>query len=82
MSMSKYKEKDNNKDIPLNKYVFHSIGTNHDDRDDFAITEAIDMDTAIKQFKEYYTNACKDNVQLIDLYREGYVKNMMIIGKY
>ena len=65
-----------------NKYVFHSIGTNHNGRDDFAITEAVDINTAVKQFKEYYNNASKDNVQLVDLYREGYIQNMFIVGTY
>lgn len=64
------------------KYIFYSKGTNHGCSDDVAITEARSKNEAIKNFKRYYTNASKDNVQVIDCYRKGFVKNMMIVSKY
>jgi hypothetical protein len=47
-----------------------------------AITEANSLEEAVKNFRKYYANASKDNVQIIDCNREGYVKNMMIVSCY
>jgi hypothetical protein len=66
----------------MNKYVFYSKGTNHDNADDVAITEANSLEEAVVNFKKYYTNASKDNVQIIDCHRKGYVENMMIVSIY
>ena len=41
-----------------------------------------EFEKAIENFKEYYKNASPENVQVINLYRKGYVKNMMIISNY
>lgn len=64
------------------KYIFYSKGTNHDNADDVAITEADSLSEAVQNFMKYYSNASEDNVQLINCHREGYVKNMMIISDY
>ena len=66
----------------MNKYVYYSKGTNHDNANDVAITEANSLDEAIENFKKYYSNASKENVQIIDCHREGYVENMMIISSF
>lgn len=66
----------------MDKYIFYSKGTNHDNADDVAITEANSLDEAVENFKKYYANASKDNVQIIDCHREGYVENMMIVSSY
>ncbi len=66
----------------MKKYIYYSKGTNHDNADDVAITEAESMEKAIVNFKEYYTIVEKENVQLIDCHRKGYVKNMMIVSDY
>lgn len=69
-----------------NFYIFYSEGTNHNERDDVAITEAYNLDEAITFFKLYYTNANKKNVKIIDCnsdgYKEGWVKGIMIVSKY
>ena len=69
-----------------NFYIFYSEGTNHDERDDVAITEAYNLDDAVSFFKTYYINANKKNVKIIDCnsdgHKEGYVKNIMIVSKY
>ena len=64
------------------KYIFYSKGTNHDNADDVAITEADSLSEAVQNFMKYYSSASEDNVQLIDCHREGYVKNMMLISDY
>ena len=66
----------------MEKYIYYSKGTNNDNADDVAITEAESLEKAIENFKEYYKNASPENVQVINLYRKGYVKNMMIISNY
>lgn len=66
----------------MNKYIFYSKGTNHDNADDVAITEANSLEDAVENFKKYYANASKDNVQIIDCYRKGYAENMMIVSRY
>lgn len=66
----------------MDKYIFYSKGTNHDNADDVAITEANSLEEAVKNFRKYYANASKDNVQIIDCNREGYMKNMMIVSCY
>lgn len=66
----------------MDKYIFYSKGTNHDNADDVAITEASSLEEAVENFRKYYVNASKDNVQIIDCNREGYVKNMMIVSSY
>ena len=66
----------------MDKYIFYSKGTNHDNADDVAITEANSLEDAVENFKKYYENASKDNVQIIDCHRKGYAKNMMIVSKY
>lgn len=68
--------------INRDKYIFYSKGTNHDNADDVAITEANSLEEAVFNFKKYYANASKDNVQIIDCYRKGYIKNMMIVSEY
>ena len=64
------------------KYIYYSKGTNHNGTDDVAITEAKSLDTAIENFKKYYSNASKDNVQLINCHKKDYVDNMMIVSNY
>lgn len=66
----------------MDKYIFYSKGTNHDGADDVAVTEADSLEEAVENFREYYANASKDNVQIIDCNRKGYAKNMMIISSY
>lgn len=66
----------------MDKYIYYSKGTNHDNADDVAITEANSLNEAIENFKKYYINASKDNVQIINCNREGYVENMMIVSEY
>ena len=66
----------------MDKYIFYSKGTNHDNADDVAITEANSLREAIQNFKKYYSNASENNVQLIDCHREGYVDNMMSVSSY
>lgn len=63
-------------------YIYYSEGTNHDNRDDVAVTEAIDLPKAVEIFKGYYTNASNENVKKVDLYREGYVQGIQIISNY
>lgn len=66
----------------MDKYIYYSVGTNHNGTDDVAITEANSLEEAVKNFKKYYANASESNVQLIDCHRECYVKNMMIVSSY
>ena len=66
----------------MDKYIFYSKGTNHDNADDVAITEANSLEEAVSNFQQYYANASENNVQIIDCNREGYVKNMMIVSSY
>lgn len=66
----------------MDKYIFYSKGTNHDNSDDVAVTEANSLSEAVQNFKKYYSNASEDNVQLIDCNRKGFVKNMMIVSDY
>lgn len=66
----------------MDKYIFYSKGTNHNNADDVAITEASSLEEAIDNFKKYYSNASYDNVQIIDCHREGYATNMMIVSEY
>ena len=66
----------------MDKYIFYSKGTNHDNADDVAITEANSLEEAVSNFQQYYANASENNVQIIDCNREGHVKNMMIVSSY
>lgn len=66
----------------MNKYIYYSVGTNHNGTDDVAITEANSLQEAVQNFKKYYSNASDTNVQFIDCHREGYIDNMMIISDY
>lgn len=66
----------------MDKYIFYSKGTNHDNADDVAITEANSLEEASENFKKYYANASKDNVQIIDCHRKWYAENMMIVSSY
>ena len=52
-------------------YIYYSKGTNHDNADDVAITEACSLKEAIENFQKYYTNVSKDNVQIIDYNRSA-----------
>lgn len=70
---------DSNSEIKM--FIYYSVGTGHDS-DDVAITSANTIEQAIEYFKLYFNNASYDNVQLIDLYRKGYVQNMMIVSMY
>lgn len=63
-------------------YIYYSEGTNHDNRDDVAVTEANSLSESISIFKGYYTNVSEENVKKIDLYREGYVQGIHIISNY
>ena len=38
----------------MDKYIFYSKGTNHDNADDVAITEANSLEEAVANFKKYY----------------------------
>lgn len=64
------------------KYIYYSRGTNHNGSDDVAITEAYSLVDAIENFKKYYSNVSKENVQFINCNRDGFVKNMMIVSEY
>lgn len=66
----------------MDKYIFYSKGTNHDNADDVAITEANSLNEAVENFKKYYANSSKENVRIIDCHRKGYVENMMIVSDY
>lgn len=66
----------------MNKYIFYSKGTNHNNADDVAITEANTLKEAIENFKKYYANVSEKNVQLIDCNRKGFAKNIMIVSEY
>ena len=66
----------------MNKYIYYSKGTNHDNADDVAITEANSLNEATENFKKYYANVSKENVRIIDCHRKGYVENMMIVSDY
>ncbi len=63
-------------------YVYHSIGTSHDDSDDVAIVEAENIESAIEQLKKYYVDVNENNVQKIDLYRKGFVQGIHIVSDY
>ena len=64
-------------------YIYHSIGTNHNNTDDVAIVEAFDQIQAIQKFKEYYVNASRVNVRKIDLYPKGnMVQGIQIVSMY
>lgn len=64
------------------KYIFYSKGTNHDNADDVAITEADSLEEAVDNFKKYYSNVSANKVQIINCHREGSVENMMIVSDY
>lgn len=66
----------------MDKYIYYSKGTNHDNADDVAITEAKSLQEAIQNFQKYYTNASEENVRIINCHREGYADNMMIVSDY
>ena len=66
----------------MKKYILYSEGTNHDNRDDVAITEAKTLPEAVSIFKKYYKNASESNVSEINLYRKGYVQGIQIVSKY
>lgn len=66
----------------MDKYIYYSKGTNHDNADDVAITEVNSLQEAIQNFQKYYTNASEENVQIINCHREGYADNMMIVSDY
>lgn len=66
----------------MDKYIYYSKGTNHDNADDVAITEAKSLQEAIQNFQKYYTNVSEENVQIVNCHREGYAENMMIVSDY
>lgn len=66
----------------MNKYIYYSKGTNHDNADDVAITEAIYLEDAIENFKKYYANASEENVRIIDCRGVGCCKNIMFVSDY
>ena len=63
-------------------YVYHSIGTNHDNSDDVAVLYSEDLTSAVKKFREFYVNASEDNVFKIETNREGYVQDIHIVSDY
>lgn len=66
----------------MDKYIYYSKGTNHDNSDDVAITEANSLEEAVGIFKIYYTNASKGNVRIIECHGVGCNINMMFVSEY
>lgn len=63
-------------------YIYYSKGTNEDKLEDVAVVSGKSFDDALVVLKKYFTVVNSKDIHEVNLKRDGYVQDIMILSDY